>query len=826
MRRKVFPSLRASAPPYVVFASCVMFLAGLSPALVASDSGSPDQGARAGSIAGTVAVAETGQPVSNALVRILGTNLQATTRSSGHFTIPDVPEGVIQVSAIAPGYLETVLGDIRVTAGTATPLQIKLQPTPNFMEKVTVAASKEPLSIGEVPGQADIIDQMQIARTAAITLPQAIVNVPGVMVSNVVANITDVTLRGIPTSGFPFASTLLLIDGVPQTDSRNSATGVNVPLDDVGSIEVIRGPNAAVYGRTAIAGSVNVLTPDPTLEHRVTFDGQIGEFDYVKGGAKASGPIHNWGGYYISLSSSKDNGYTKQSYDYKDDQNSLFAKFTFTPDNESHGYVTLSNIVSDVGRPTYIPIIDGQFLFNLDPRFDRLTNLDLPTSNFHQEDLRTTLSYRRQLTSWLEFVDVFSYHHLQYKWTDDGDGIGAPFDLSSQTVTMYPFEQTLNERTFYEDGHFVIRPRLGDISNSLLVGVSYDQTAGFASGNLIYTDPNTLGWPLNYLTDAFPARNTWQYFPFGGNDYRLAITAAFAQYIISPTRRLEINVGGRYDNLDLTDTKDFAQGKPTINDSFHAFSPKVSATVKLLGTDAAAGKGALNAYAVYSTAFLPPRTPSSLTPVDEVIRLQPVKLKNYEVGLKSNLLSGKLSLEGTFFKMNEDGVVIETRVGPFYQLSNAGAEDFRGVEVGATWRPITELSLYANAAFYHNRYGNFVIQSSSGNDVLTGNRFPLAPDQVYSAGATFEHRSGWEATLNVKHVGSVFLDQNNTFLLAPWTVVDASLSWRHDAVRLTLGGHNLFNQNYYDQGDTAETPQYVNPAPPRQVVFKASFSFK
>ena len=98
-------------------------------------------------------------------------------------------------------------------------------------------------------------------------------------------------LRGLPRGGNEFTSTLLLVDGVPQTDSRNSSRVINLPIDDADSIEVVRGPNSALYGRTAIGGAVNVRTGEPTSENRAGLDVTGGDFGFLKGAARASGPV-------------------------------------------------------------------------------------------------------------------------------------------------------------------------------------------------------------------------------------------------------------------------------------------------------------------------------------------------------------------------------------------------------------------------------------------------------------------------------------------------------------------------------------------------------
>ena len=52
-------------------------------------------------------------------------------------------------------------------------------------------------------------------------------------------------------------------------DARVPRADANLPIDDAGSIEVVRGPNSALYVRTAIGGAVNVRTGEPTAGNRV-----------------------------------------------------------------------------------------------------------------------------------------------------------------------------------------------------------------------------------------------------------------------------------------------------------------------------------------------------------------------------------------------------------------------------------------------------------------------------------------------------------------------------------------------------------------------------
>lgn len=44
---------------------------------------------------------------------------------------------------------------------------------------------------------------------------------------------------------------------------------------------------------------------------------------------------------------------------------------------------------------------------------------------------------------------------------------------------------------------------------------------------------------------------------------------------------------------------------------------------------------------------------------------------------------------------------------------------------------------HGNVAFYHNRFGEFVIEKASGDIVLTDNRLPLVPDRIFNLGGSY-----------------------------------------------------------------------------------------
>lgn len=769
-----------------------------------------------GTVTGTVVARASGRPVPNAVVTIEGTALTATANAVGRFRLENVPAGSAILAASAPGFLDLRSSSVQVPANGTVPVTIELEVTPNFMDRVQVTATKESLSVGDVAAQTDIVDRATIDARGDQSLTQAISHVPGAIVSTQLGIFESVMLRGMPRGDPEFTSTLLLVDGVPQTLSNNGARVVALPINDASDIEIVRGPNSALYGRTAIGGSVNVRTADPTPDPEFGIEFTGGEFAMLKGVAKASGPLKQWGGYYVSAGKERHTGYfvNKTTSDFSVGNTVLFGKLTFVPDDKSFGSVSLNHVFSENSTPTNEPIIDGRLLHEIDPRFDRFTNFNIPGPNYNQRETRFTLNFARELSPWATATEVFGYRAVQHKFIDDGDFIASPFDLAANTVTQYPFSQQLDEDIFYQELRLELTRNTGRVKNSLTLGGSYEWNSGSLFSDFIFTDEDLGGWTISYLNPVIPPRSQWEH-DTGSRAYHLGVTGLFAQYRVEPTARLILTAGGRYDRLDLDNTR---EARPKIEDTFDAFSPKVSATFKLLGT----GGHSVNVYGAYSQSFLPPRRPSSLVPADVPLNLEPEEIDNYEGGLKASVGGGRVSLEATYFRMREDGVVLSTRQGPFFLPTNAGKLRYKGVETGASVAVSRQVSVYLNASFYRNRFGDFVIQSEDGDEVLTGNRLPISPDRVVNWGATFMPRPFLNATVNVKHVGDVQTNRENTFALDPYTVVDAAVSWLRGPLRLTLSAHNLLNEDYYWNGD-GET---ADPGRPRQVLITAGVRFR
>ena len=809
--------------------SCGGRLLAVTGVLCAAWAGEPSAEARqTGTIEGSVVDGVTDDAIAGAQVSVEGTGFSTSTSAVGRFTLSGLSAGGTIVRIDAPGFLPLRIADVRVGAGATIQLAVEMERTPNLFEQIQVTATKDPVSIGDLAVPATILESDSIERRGDLELTNAIENAPGLIVSGQLGPFESILMRGMPRSGNENETTLLLIDGVPQTDSRNSARVINLPIHDASRIEIIRGPNSALYGRTAIGGSVNVMTANPTPTPEFSVDLTGGSFGTFKAVATASGPISDWGGYYVATAGNRDHGYYEKDFGFGVDETSHFAKLTFFPDERSLGSVSFNRVISDNSTATNEPIVidpdtnEFGLLHDVDPDFVRLSNLNIPGTNYHQEETRVTLNFTRQLTSRISLTEILGYRAIQYKFIDDGDFIGSPFDLTRQTLSMYPFEQQTDEDIWYQELRFNVSPDIGAIDNELIAGWSYEDTAGFNLGNLIFTDADLFGIPVNYVNPVIPPRDEWEYFRIGGRDYDLGSHGVFGQYTVEPGRFI-LSGGGRYDRLKLDNVRTLDAGRPSFSETFEAFSPKASATFKLLGTD---GTGpSVNIYGAYSEAFRPPRVPSSLSVSTDREQLNPENIRNYEVGVKASVLDDRLAVEGGYFWMDREGIVISIRRGAFFEDANAGEHEYAGLELGVDFAANDDVSLFGNAAFYRNRFGDFVVETADSVTDLTDNRLNLSPEYIVNWGAEYSPTPEIDLTLDVKHVSDAFVDIGNRFLLDPYTLVDAAVSWRVGPARFTLSATNLFNEEYYWGGGSSSV-EVADPGRPRQVLLRTSFGFR
>ncbi|MGI4756843.1 MAG: TonB-dependent receptor plug domain-containing protein [Janthinobacterium lividum] len=135
-----------------------------------------------------------------------------------------------------------------------------LEEVANAKVLVSTVSRKEE-DVAEAPAAAFVITREDIARSSATTIPDLLRVVPGLQVAQISASNWAVSARGFNSA---YANKLLvLVDG--RTVYSEIYSGVHwdeldLPLDTIERIEIIRGPGAAVWGANAVNGVINIIT--------------------------------------------------------------------------------------------------------------------------------------------------------------------------------------------------------------------------------------------------------------------------------------------------------------------------------------------------------------------------------------------------------------------------------------------------------------------------------------------------------------------------------------------------------------------------------------
>ena len=769
-----------------------------------------------GSIRGTVIDRSNGSPLSGVGVRLAGTSFTTQTDDHGAFAFAQVPPGVYSIVAGRIGYTPPTPLSVRVEAGASLQVEIALRPSAVELSQVVVTATKTPTEVRDVPAAVEVVDSAALTTSGAKTVMEALRGVTGVTEASYGENFQSIQLRGLPRLGNENETVLLLIDGVPQTDSRNSARLTTMPIGTVDHIEVIKGPNSALYGRTAIGGVINLITTDPPS--RSAFAGRIetGAWDYLRVNALAGAPTDSTGsGYLVSWQGERRSSFYDQSYQRH--ESSIFGKFLQNVDSRTQFSVSVNYASSLGGTPAPIPVVNGRPLSDVDRTFSRFANLNLPSAAYNQDEVRVTGKAGRLLTTSSRVDNTFGYRHIKYDFENDGDLLNPP-SPGSDTVVDFPFSEVQEEDYFFDDLRFTADAGPARFRHHILIGASWEENKGTNGGVLIYTDTSSFGIPISYKQPHYPPPNQTLTFPFGGAKYTGDFYGLYLQDEISFSTRWHLSVGARY---DLNHLHTLLPGPPdtTIRATFKKFSPKAGLSYRMLTGDRP-GAPELSVYAQYSRAFLPPRAPSQFTSALQV-KLFPETIDNVEAGLKGIFARGRLGLQVAAFNMLRDGIPIEIRTGALFQEVNAGQQKFTGVEVGAEARPAQAWSLYAKYAYYNGRYGTYRFVQGSTTIDRTGNRVALSPKHQVDVGVGYDHPGGFGIRLAEHAKSSRFLDNGNLTLLKSYAITDGRLSYAWRKYTWALQVTNLLNNKYETDGDI-DSGGFVFPGSPRRVVLELS----
>lgn len=184
--------------------------------------------------------------------------------------------------------LTAVSGVVLCAGGAATPVMAQSIDYSTmeeiFGEPVTTSATGKPQRMSDVPVTMEILTQEDIRRSGAVDLAEVLRQVNGVNVVQKTTQQYDVSIRGYNQHN---AQRLLVLVNGRQVylDHYGYTEWATIPvqLEEIRQIEVVKGPNTALFGFNAVNGVINIVTYNPLYDDRDVAGARVGSQNYRQG---------------------------------------------------------------------------------------------------------------------------------------------------------------------------------------------------------------------------------------------------------------------------------------------------------------------------------------------------------------------------------------------------------------------------------------------------------------------------------------------------------------------------------------------------------------
>jgi len=254
-----------------------------------------------GSVSGKVTAKQTNEVLSGATVSIKGTAISAVTNNEGNFIIKKLKAGKIVLEISYVGYETTEIA-VTITDGEIKTVDADLIQDERIGNAVVVSASKRPEKITEAPASIQVISRKEIEQFTGSNTFELLAKVQGVEFTRTSIDHSSINARGMNNA---FNNKVFQI-----VDGRNSMTPLSggLPMhnnfslvkDDIEKIEIILGPQTALYGPNAHNAIINFITKDPRTSQGTTVALSAGNQYQFSGRIRQATKINNKWAYKFS----------------------------------------------------------------------------------------------------------------------------------------------------------------------------------------------------------------------------------------------------------------------------------------------------------------------------------------------------------------------------------------------------------------------------------------------------------------------------------------------------------------------------------------------
>lgn len=823
-------------------------------------------------------VDNTNAPLIGVNVFIKGTDKGSETDFDGNFIITNAPEGKQTLVVSFIGYKTKEISitvpssglDITLYEGNEILQEVVISSRNNkFSRKKTAYVSKLPLKDLENSQVYTTVTSEILESQVVTNFDDALKNATGV------SKLWEATGRSGDGTGYysirGFNAQPGLIDGVP------GYTFSAIDPSYIERIEVLKGPSATLFGSTvpSIGGLINMVTKKPYEGTGGSASYTVGSFGLSRVTADVNAPLSETKPIFFRLNTSY---LTQDSFQDAGFKRNFFVapSITYRVNNRLNLSFGIEYSRSKQTNPSMLFVRRGNPLLaknvkdlGVDPKKSFTTNdLFLTNPTF---TTRAIADYKisDNWTSQTIMASSNTQSRGYYQYLIEGAAgafAGLPVPpiqaAANQLLTQNLFTRIVDKRdaeatTFNLQQNFTGDFKIGDFRNRLVVGLDYvyrSQESRNKSGNpelgqtplmrqiVFFLNQNGQQAQANLLLQRAAAFPYFDAFlrpdgtvvptPFTPNGtYRLTRAkldpifdkipvnhlkrrsrtyAAYVSNVINITPELTAMIGLRIDHFDedgnLADTRD-DYTKTT-------FSPKAGIVYQAIPNK-------LSVFTNYQTGFV--YRPSVIQPNGTVVTFDPQKAKQFEGGVKTNFLGGRLNFGVNYYHITlNDRPSTDPRV-PALPVNIVLDEVIsKGLEFEVNANPIPGLHIRGSYAYNDSKITKVSIaelQDRRPEEAGPKSIYNFWADYKFQEG-TFLQKFGLGAGFNgASEYHTINNGISGQFTLPKYTIFNASVYYDAEKFRVGIKGNNLTDKVYYNGWST------INPQAPRSFVGTVVYKF-
>jgi catecholate siderophore receptor len=707
------------------------------------------------------------------------------TDDDGSFAI-SLPGGDYVVSATADGFAMTTrrvrviepsasIEMILPVAGSTQVVTIVAADGVGYRTEAINSATKTPTALRDTPQSITVIPTERLRDQSMNSISDVLNYVPGVTSHQGENNRDQVVIRGVSSSADFF------LNGV-RDDVQYYRDLYNVQR-----VEILKGPNAMIFGRGGGGGVINRVSKEPQTSPLREFTIQGGSFS----DRRFSGDLNQSLGRNVAM---RVNALYEGAESFRQFVNlrryGINPTFAFWLSSNTHiniGYEHFHDrrtadrgIPSFMGKPADLPI--GTYFGNPENAYAR-ARVNLLTGAVEHQRGRLNIRNRTMLGDY-----------------DRGYQNYVPGSVNStQTrVALTAYNNSTKRQNLFNQSDLTFSASTGRVKHVFLAGteVGRQLTDNFRNTGFFNNVSTAVQVPFAGPVITTPV--TFRQSATDANNHlKTRLAATYVQDQVEISQQLQVVAGLRFDYFDLSFHNN--RNGDNLRRVDRLMSPRLGLVYK--------PRAAISVYMTQSISYLPSSGDqfSSLTVITQQVK--PEEFRNYEVGVKWDARRN-LSLTTAMYRQNRSNTRATDPNDP-NRILQTGKQRTSGFEAEISGALMHAWTLAGGYAYQDARITNATTAAPAGAIV------PLVPHHTFTLWNKYQVTSRAGLGLGIAHRSDVFAAIDNKVTLPGYTKVDAAAYFRL-AEKWKLQAHfdNLLNVNYYLNADGNNN---ISPGAPRSV---------